>query len=167
MSNMKSKQPFQAMVLTLFFLLAWSGVACSGVQMPAFALNSVVDGKKVSSEEFKGQALLITFFATWCPPCRQEIPTLIKLQNEFKDQGFSVIGLSVDQGGPNLVAKLVAQEKINYPVLMSNRPVERGFGGVAGVPTSFLVNKKGDVVRRYPGYVPHVLLKKDIEGVMR
>jgi thioredoxin-related protein len=89
------------------------------------------------------------------------------LQNEFKDQGFSVVGLSVDQGGPKLVAKLVAQEKINYPVLMSNRPVEKGFGGIAGVPTTFLVNKKGDVVRRYPGYVPHVLLKKDIEGVMR
>lgn len=148
--------------------LAWSKPATvyGAAKMPSFSLSSVVDGKTVSSEEFKGKALLITFFATWCPPCRQEIPTLKKLQDEYAEQGFSVIGLSVDQGGPKVVAKLIDQEKIQYPVLMADRSVEKGFGGIAGIPTSFLVNKQGNVVRRYPGYVPHALLERDIKRVM-
>ena len=167
MIKLQKKRILQtALLMTLVTLFLASSAFC-GVQMPSFSLPSVVDGKTVSSQEYKGKALLITFFATWCPPCRQEIPTLKKLQDEYKEKGFSVIGLSVDQGGPKVVKKLIEQEKIQYPVLMSNRSVEKGFGGIAGIPTSFLVNKKGNVVRRYPGYVPHALLERDIKSIIQ
>ncbi len=135
--------------------------------MPEFSLPSAVDGKVVNSESFKGKVLLITFFATWCPPCRQEIPTLIQLHKDLGPRGFAVIGLSVDEGGPKVVAKLVEQEKINYPVLMADRSTARSFGGIAGIPTSFLINKKGHVVKKYPGFVPHTLLERDIKAVLQ
>lgn len=147
-------------------ILIIAATARAAVNMPDFALPSAVDGKVVKSGSFRGKVVLVTFFATWCPPCRQEIPTLKKLQEEFGDRGFSVIGLSVDEGGPRVVAKLVEKEAINYPVLMANRATARDFDGIAGIPTSFLVNRKGHVVKRYPGYVPHAVLVKDIESIL-
>jgi thiol-disulfide isomerase/thioredoxin len=151
---------------TLILLLA-GHTAMAATAMPHFALPSVVDGKTVNSDEFKNKVLLITFFATWCPPCRQEIPALIELQNELSDKGFSIIGLSVDEGGAGIVAKLVNQQKINYPVLLATGATARDFGGIPGIPTSFLINRQGNVVKSYPGYVPHKLLMRDIESVMR
>ena len=135
-------------------------------RMPAFSLQEVVEGKTVTSDEFKGETLLVTFFATWCPPCRQEIPTLMKLQEQYGPQKFSVLALSIDQGGPRVVKRLVRQEKINYPVLMSDQETVSGFGGIAGVPTSFLVNAKGNVVKRYVGYVSHGVLEHDIKLIL-
>ena len=165
---MKPAQIMKAVPLVLSFVLlfAMAHKAVAGNELPAFSLASAVDGTTVSSEEFKGKALLITFFATWCPPCRQEIPSLIKLQNEYGEKGFSVIGLSVDEKGPKVVAKLIEKEAINYPVLMASSRIARDFGGIAGIPTSFLVNRKGMIVKRYPGYVPHSLLEKDIKSIL-
>ncbi len=155
-------------ILASIGILFFSGFssASAAVTMPQFSLPSVTDGKVVHSADFKGQVILVTFFATWCPPCRQEIPNLIALYNEYKSRGFTVIGLSVDEGGPSIVAKLVRQEKITYPVLMADRATARSFGGIAGIPTSFLVNRKGHVVKKYPGFVPHSLLVRDLEAVL-
>ncbi len=157
----------RAVISVLAILLLTVTPAMASVSMPSFALKSVTSGKTVSSESFEGKVLLVTFFATWCPPCRQEIPTLIQLQNELKEQSFSVLGLSVDEGGSGLVAKLVKQNKINYPILMADAATAEKFGGIPGIPTSFLINRQGNVVKSYPGYVPHKLLKKDIEAVMK
>jgi len=156
-----------AVVMMIMALLAGTGTGRAAVSMPAFSLPDVVSGKTVSSEEFKGKGLLVVFFATWCPPCRQEIPTLIKLQNDYRNKGFSVIGLSVDEGGPKIVAQLVKKTKINYPVLMADRSTAGNFGGITGVPTAFLVNRKGHVVKKYPGAVPHAILERDIKEVLR
>ncbi len=152
------------LVIGLLLMANWASAA---VSMPQFALPSAVDGKKVSSDTFKDKVLLVTFFATWCPPCMQEVPTLIKLQEELQLQNFSVIGLSVDEGGSKVVAKLVKRQKINYPVLMANAKTAQQFGGIPGIPTSFLINRQGNVVKSYPGYVPHPLLKRDIEAIMK
>ncbi|MCI5219473.1 MAG: TlpA family protein disulfide reductase [Candidatus Electrothrix sp. LOE2] len=134
--------------------------------MPDFTLPSAVDGKDISSDDFKGKVLLVTFFATWCPPCRQEIPSLIQLQKDLSAKGFSVLGLSLDDGDIDVVNKLVEHDKINYPVLMADSEVVSGFGGVSGIPTSFLVNHDGKMIRTYAGYVPHDLLRQDIEEII-
>ncbi len=150
-----------------FFILMLSGQTASAAsQMPSFVLTDVVSGDNVSSKQFAGNALLVTFFATWCPPCMQEIPDLIDLQNKYGSKGFSVVALSVDQGGAGVVKKLVKKRSINYPVLMAESSTARDFGGVVGIPTSFLVNKKGQVVKKYPGYVPHSVLERDILKIM-
>jgi len=162
--------------LKILVIIIWAAVmsgsgmvpakALASTKMPAFALESVRDGKRIDSGSFEGKALLITFFATWCPPCLQEIPSLVKLQDEFGPNGFSVVALSVDQGGSQPVADLVEQQAINYPVLMADAETAENFGGVYGIPVSFLVNKSGNVVKRYPGLVPHAVLVKDVQSLV-
>lgn len=139
----------------------------AATRMPDFSLDSVVDGKAVSSSTFEGKALLVTFFATWCPPCIEEIPTLKELHSQLAAEGFSVVALSVDQSGPADVAKLVKKKAINYPVLMADDAVMKNFGGVYGIPVSFLVNKKGNVVKKYTGYVSGKVLLKDIKSILK
>lgn len=142
------------------------GISQASTKMPSFILANAVDGKNVDSDVFQGKALLVTFFATWCPPCMQEIPTLVELQQEFAQKGFSVIGLSVDQGGIAEVARLVERQAINYPVLMADAKTAENFGGVFGIPVSFLVNKSGNVVKSYTGLVPHTVLAKDVQSII-
>ena len=138
----------------------------AATKMPAFSLENVITGEEVNSETFAGKSLLITFFATWCPPCIQEIPNLIEVHDEFGPERFSVVGLSVDQEGSKVVKRLVEKKSINYPVMMADKRTTRDFGGVYGIPTSFLVNGKGNVVKKYTGYIPHSVLIKDIKQVI-
>jgi thiol-disulfide isomerase/thioredoxin len=134
--------------------------------MPEFALSSAADDSIVSSKDFQGKVLLVTFFATWCPPCRQEIPEFIKLQKKLGGKGFSIVGISVDEGGSEVVKKLIEIEEINYPVLMADERVINGFGGISGVPTSFLINRKGSVVKSYPGYAPRQVVEEDVKELL-
>lgn len=156
-----------ACLLFLFiFVQAVSSRAVMIERMPEFSLPSAMDGKDVSSRDFSGDALLITFFTTWCPPCRKEIPSLIKLQKKFEARGFSVIALSMDEKGPKVVVKLMEKESINYPVLMSDSRTEKAFGGITGIPTTFLVDREGKVMKRYPGYVPYSVLEEDVKSLL-
>jgi len=134
--------------------------------MAHFVLPSAVDGTLIDSDAYKGRVRLINFFATWCPPCMEEVPTLIELEDKFGEKGFSVIGLSVDQSGREVVKKFVNKMKINYPVLMADEAVSSAFGGVSGIPVSFLVARDDTLLRRYIGYVDHRVLEKDMEEVL-
>jgi thiol-disulfide isomerase/thioredoxin len=155
---------FLALLLS-FFPMAGAEEVGAATQMPAFELEEVITGSPIASSAFKGKSLLVTFWATWCPPCVQEIPSLIKLQNEYSSNGFSVVAISVDQE-KDVVQKMVNRKEINYPVMMADKSVTRDFGGVYGIPTSFLVSKKGTVVKRYSGFVPHSVLVKDLQQII-
>jgi len=150
---------------TLCLLLA-AASASAATRMPSFRLPDAVSGATINSADFKGKTLLITFFATWCPPCMQEIPTLIELHQQFSKADFSVIGMAVDQEGADVVAMLVKKRSINYPVVMADEATAHNFGGIVGIPTSFLINKEGNVVKKYPGYIPHSILEQDIKKIM-
>jgi thiol-disulfide isomerase/thioredoxin len=136
-------------------------------KMPAFSLPEVTDGRTIDSRKFQGKVLLVTFFATWCPPCIEEVPGLVELQKELAKDGFSVIAFSVDQEGPGVVGKLIMKLGINYPVVMADSGTIRDFGGVYGIPVAFLVNQNGTIVKKYTGYVPHSVLANDIKSVMK
>ena len=155
-----------ALFASVVCLLLVVETVSAATKMPSFSLPDAVTGANVNSSSFAGKTLLVTFFATWCPPCMQEVPDLIDLQEEYGGKGFSVVALSVDQAGPKVVKRLVERRFINYPVLMADAETARGFGGVMGIPTTFLVNRKGTVVKKYPGYVPHAVLENDIQKIM-
>ena len=165
---MKKQKLFHLPVLCALLTLTvlWTVTSQAATQMPSFALESVRDGKIVESNIFDGKVLLLTFFATWCPPCVEEIPALVQLQNELADAGFSVVGLSVDQQGSAIVAKFVEKRSINYPVLLAESKTTQDFGGIYGIPVAFLVNKSGNVVKKYTGYVQHRVLEKDIRSLL-
>jgi thiol-disulfide isomerase/thioredoxin len=158
--------PSAAIILFTIFLFS-AGRLNATTKMPVFSLPDVTGGKTVDSREFQGKVLLVIFFATWCPPCLEEVPSLVELQKELAKDGFSVIGLSVDEGGARVVGKLVMKMGINYPVVMADRGTITGFGGVYGIPVSFLVNQNGNIVKKYVGYVPHSVLANDIKTVLK
>ncbi|MEW6594422.1 MAG: TlpA disulfide reductase family protein [Thermodesulfobacteriota bacterium] len=156
--------------LIALFLLAvtlLAGTAVAATPMPRFVLPSVTDGRALDSNTLKGKVLLINFWATWCPPCRKEIPSLIELQNKYGAKGFSVIGISTDQGGSSLVAKFAQKMNINYPVVLSDSDTPRNFGNILGIPTTFLVDRSGNVRKRYDGYVDHETLERDLLQIMK
>jgi cytochrome c biogenesis protein CcmG/thiol:disulfide interchange protein DsbE len=129
---------------------------------PAFTLDDL-SGKKVSLESYKGKALLINFWATWCGPCKIETPWLIDLRNKYAGQGFEVLGISTegddlkksDKAGwakdKAAIAKFVAEEKMTYPVLVDGDSLSQEYGGLDAMPTSFFVDRKGNVVAAQMG----------------
>ncbi len=157
------------LLCSLFLLLSLllSVPAQAATPVPHFALSSVTDGKTIDTNAFRGKAMLINFWATWCPPCRKEIPSLIALQEKYSAKGFTVIGLSTDEGGSSLVAKFVQKMGINYPVAISDNATPRNFGNILGIPTSFLVDKEGNVRKRYDGYVDHETLERDLLQILK
>lgn len=134
--------------------------------MPQFNLSAVNGDGNVASSEYRGQVLLVNFFATWCPPCRHEIPMLVEMQKEFGPKGFTVIGISVDQGSSRVVEKFVQKLEINYPVGMGSDQVVDDFGGVIGIPVTFLIDRKGNMVKTYQGYVDDAVLRRDVERLL-
>ncbi len=161
---MKKKLVFS----TTFLVALLFCVSCAiAVDMPRFSLADARSGEMVSSESFSGKVLLISFFATWCPPCRVEVGELKLLQEKFAGDSFSVLGLSVDQGGSAGVVSFMEREGINYPVLMASYRVTRDFGGIVGIPTAFLVDKMGAVVKRYQGVAYYDTLERDVAKVLQ
>ena len=151
----------------LFFTLLASTPVFAGQKAPQFSLPSAKDGTVVNMKDYLGKVVLVNFFTTWCPPCRQEIPSLISLHKEYGPKGFSVIAISLDDDSSKVVAKFVDKMEIIYPVLMADDNVSRDFGGVIGIPTSFLVDQKGEVVKRFNGFVTHEVLQQEIEGLLK
>lgn len=120
---------------------------------PDFALKSF-DGKIVKLSDYKGKVVIIDFWATWCPPCRKGIPDLISIQNDYKND-VVIIGISLD-GEKTLkdVPGFVKSYGINYPIVYGDDKVVAAYGGIEGIPTAFVVDKKGNVVDKHVGLVP-------------
>lgn len=143
-----------------------------GPKAPDFTLESI-EGEDVSLSDFEGKVVLIDFWATWCPPCREGVPDLVAL-NEELGEDFVVIGVSLD--GPETVADVVPFAKnheINYPVMIDyNRKAVRAYSSIPGfkpleaIPTAYLINKDGVVVDQLVGLHPKPTLKEKIEALM-
>lgn len=149
--------------LGLLLLTASVGAA---ERMPSFSEKNITADGVVDSKSFAGKVLLVNFWATWCPPCRKEIPALIRIHETYKDRGFSVIGISMDEGGRRVVGKFISKLKVNYPVFIGDAKIGRGFGGVMGIPVSFLVDRQGKVVKRLDGYISENVLIKELEKLL-
>jgi thiol-disulfide isomerase/thioredoxin len=109
-----------------------------------------IDDREISLDAFKGKVTIVNFWATWCPPCRAEIPDLIALQEKYRDQ-LQVIGVSEDEDGPDVVRKYVAAHKMNYPIAMTSPELEKLFPGISALPTSFVIDRDGRIVQKHVG----------------
>lgn len=124
--------------------------AASGTA-PAFTLKDI-SGKNVSLADFKGKVVVLDFWATWCPPCRKEIPDFISIQNEYGARGVQVVGIALDEL-PKVQA-FARSNGMNYPVLMGNDAITAQYGGIEGIPTTFIIDRKGKIVERFEGFRP-------------
>jgi peroxiredoxin len=125
-----------------------------GKRAPEFSLRTV-EGKKLSLSDYKGKAVLINFWATWCAPCKIEMPWLVALRTKYAPQGFEILGVSEDDADTprSKLAKFGQEEGLNYPLLVGDDAVSRKYGGVEFLPTSYFVGRDGKIVAETAGLV--------------
>ena len=131
---------------------------------PAFQIPGL-DGKSVSPADARGKVVLLNFWASWCGPCRAEIPDLVELQAKYKDQ-LQVIGLIVDDDDLDAIHKFIQQFRINYPVAVASDDVRTQYGGIAALPTSFLLDPQGRVVQKHTGLRDPALYETEIRSLL-
>jgi cytochrome c biogenesis protein CcmG/thiol:disulfide interchange protein DsbE len=132
---------------------------------PDFSLQDA-NGKTLKLSEFKGKVVLVDFWATWCGPCKIEIPWFIEFQRKYKDRGFSVIGVSMDENGWQVVKPFLEELKVNYPVVLGTEEISAAYGGVEVLPTTFIIDKQGRIVATHQGLVSKDEMEKTIEDLL-
>ncbi|MBI5967291.1 MAG: TlpA family protein disulfide reductase [Deltaproteobacteria bacterium] len=148
-------------------------IECVGEELmaPAFTRLSL-KGENVDFSEFKGKVILLNFWATWCPPCREEIPYLNELHNKYKRDGLVVIGIALDQGGPEKVRKFVEENGVEYIILMGDEAIVEAFGKIPGlgpiqgIPTTFIIDRKGQICRRFVGLTKKHVFEEILKQVL-
>jgi thiol-disulfide isomerase/thioredoxin len=116
---------------------------------PAFTVRDL-DGREFTAASLRGKVVIVNFWATWCPPCRAEIPDLIALQEKYPDH-LQVIGISEDETSPETVRRWADEHKINYPIVMLTPELEKMFSGISALPTSFIIDKESRIVQKHVG----------------
>ena len=130
-----------------------------------FSLPKASGDGSVDLKQFDGTIRVVDFWATWCPPCRMAIPGLNQLYRKYKDQGVSVVGISVDEN-PKALAGFDKEAHIEYASLLTSEQAEKAFGGILGLPTTFVVDKQGRVFKSYVGEVDRDELEADIQALL-
>ncbi len=119
---------------------------------PNFSLKDA-DGKPVNLSDFRGKVVLVNFWATWCGPCEAEIPWFVEFEKQYKDRGFAVIGVSMDDDGWKSVRPYVASHKINYHIVIGSEVVSQQFGDINALPTSFVLDREGRIASSHEGLI--------------
>jgi cytochrome c biogenesis protein CcmG/thiol:disulfide interchange protein DsbE len=117
---------------------------------PDFSLKDA-NGQTVKLSDYRGKVILLDFWATWCGPCKIEIPWFIEFEQTYKDKGFSVIGVSMDEEGWTVVKPYIQQRKVNYRVLLGTEQVGQLYGGVDSLPTTYLIDRSGRIAAVHIG----------------
>jgi peroxiredoxin len=132
---------------------------------PDFALKDA-DGKTVHLEDYKGKVVLLDFFATWCGPCKIEIPWFMEMERKNKDKGFSVLGVSMDDEGWEVVKPFLADLGVNYRVVIGNDATAQLYGGVDALPTTFLIDRNGKIAAVHIGLANKKVFEDGIEQLL-
>jgi peroxiredoxin len=122
-------------------------------------------GATVNLADYKGKVVLLNFWATWCPPCRQEIPELVQLQEEYRDRGFAVLGVSTDDT-PEQLREFAKAYNINYPSLLMQKDLEDAYGPLWALPTSFFIDRSGAICRTHMGPVTREQVEREIAPLL-
>jgi cytochrome c biogenesis protein CcmG, thiol:disulfide interchange protein DsbE len=141
------------------------GAGAGDSMAPAFAARTL-DGEPVSLEALRGQVVLVNFWATWCPPCRIEMPGFQRVYEARADLGFVVIGISTDRAGEGVVREFIHSRSLTFPVAMASGQVVRDFGGVRALPTSFLIGRDGTIRQEVKGFFAEPALRMAVDRLL-
>jgi peroxiredoxin len=153
------RMPKIASLLVLSVLLACAvlAIGCSKRHVatnrkaaPEFSLKDA-NGQTVHLSDYKGKVVLLDFWATWCGPCKVEIPWFMEFENQFKNQGFAVLGVSMDEDGWDAIKPYVRERKMNYRVLLGDDKVSASYGGLDALPTTLLIDREGNIASVHEG----------------
>lgn len=132
---------------------------------PDFTLTDA-DGREVKLSELEGKVVLVNFWATWCGPCKIEMPWFVEFQRKYKDRGFSVIAVSLDEEGWEVVRPFAAEMELNFPVVVGNDEIAEQFGGVSALPTTFIIDRQGRIFDQHQGLVSKSVYEEAIEHLL-
>jgi len=147
--------------------LSGSNAQLAGKPAPDFQLIDI-DGGNVRLSDLRGKAVLLNFWATWCPPCKIEMPWFVDLQKQYGPQGLQIVGVAMDVGDAHdAVAKFAKEMGLDYPVLLGNDKVADQYGGVDSLPTTFYIGRDGKIVTRVFGLVSHREIEENVRAALK
>ena len=149
-----------------YFLAAPAPMSKDSLDKAAALSAPTVEGKIVALSDFAGKVVLVDFWATWCDPCREEIPGLLKLQSRLKDRGFTILGVSMDEEGAVAVKKFMAKQPLPYPVILNGGERPPKGWTVPGMPTAYLIGRDGSVLKRWFGEKDMAELEIDVTAAL-
>jgi len=139
-------------------------ISAATAMAPEFSLTGL-NGEQVRLSAFRGKVVLIDYWATWCAPCKIEVPKLVGLQKKYGSQGLQVIGISMDDG-PEPVRDFARDFAINYPVALGDVKVAEAYGGILGLPVAFLIDRKGHIYRKLVGDAEMQSVETDVQALL-
>ncbi|MFB3915865.1 MAG: peroxiredoxin family protein [Terriglobales bacterium] len=137
-----------------------------GKLAPEFELKDL-DGNTVRLSDYRGKAVLLNFWATWCPPCKEEMPWFVDLQKEYGPQGLEVLGVAMDDAGRDTIANFIQSMSVNYKILLGTENVADAYGGVQALPTTFCIGRDGKIVSRVFGLVTHREIEENVKTALK
>lgn len=144
---------------------AASASAAARKPAPDFTLKDA-NGAQVKLSDYRGKVVLLNFWATWCGPCKIEIPWFIEFQQQYKDKGFEVLGVAMDDDGWTSVKPYIAERKVNYRILLGDDSVATLFGGIDSLPTTFVIDRSGAIDKVHVGLIGKDDYLKEIQGLL-
>ena len=158
------------LILSMFFVsivfVISNAQSIQQQKAPNFVLKTS-SGKTIELAKLKGKAVLVNFWATWCGPCRAEIPDFINVYDTYKSKGLEIVGISLDEDGWSVIKPFVEKKKINYPIVLGDAQVAQLYGGIEGIPTTFFVNKEGFIVDRHVGMLTKTILEQKVKSLLK
>ncbi len=154
---------FSGIIVALLITLGAVGVFAQTRSVAPDFTRKTADGKAITLSKLKGKVVLINFWATWCGPCRAEIPGFLDVYKKYRTRNFEIIGISLDNSGWKVVNPFVKKYKIDYPIVLGDESLVKAYGNFNAIPTTFLVDKKGNIVEEHVGY----LSKEDLEKKLK
>jgi peroxiredoxin len=134
-------------------------------EAPDFSVNDIA-GKKLALSQYRGKVVLLDFWATWCAPCLEEIPHFVQMQDKYGAQGFQAIGISMDDG-PKPVQEFYKQHKLNYPVAIGSSALADSYGGILGLPVTFVINRDGKIRKKYVGATDPNAIEQEVAQALQ
>jgi len=139
--------------------------ALQGKLAPDFALDSL-DGKTLKLSDYRGKAVLLNFWATWCEPCKIEMPWFVDLQKKYGPQGLQVIGIAMDDAPPKDIAEFAQKMNVNYPIVIGKEEVGTQYGGVQYLPSTFYITRDGKILDRVFGLVSRSEIESNVQKAL-